>query len=590
MKTIIIIIGALLFLSAGCLLKQEPAMPDTDDRQFLEGLCRSTWNYLDSHLAGETGFPTDSQHAGGVTNTTNIGLYLAAIGPACKMGLISEPEALSRIKKILASLGRLESSRGFLPNWIHVDGTTAIPEGVFAVSDFNKLVTGLILVRQFFPSLNDQATEFIERVEWEWLYDDISGRMHWGYDLKNDTPVGPTDFWLASDCRLVMFYTIASGAAPPELWDRADRTQIQADGLKFYAPGYEFGGLFMQAMGAIFLNEMFSEMGSSIADLAWHQIRESQRRGLPAWGWSNCNIPRRGYTEGGFLPWWVITPHASALVIGYYPQHVINNLRKLQQMGMRKPLPGSENDYGFRDSINLITGQVDNRYLSLDQAMLFLSLVNYLHKDMVREYFSRDPLVSRGLELLGKKLAAKMELAALYAKRDKTRPKPLDPEKAGAIPLQIDFTKTDLGTTTNTWGAGISIKTTGSSEGLEITYDLGPDGSGEAEATIRIPPVDARNLKDVRIICGSESETVLGGLRVYFRDDQGQSQFAYINIMDGAVRPYIIRETGRYGMFARPHMLSSVTFKLWGRPWYYTERRTKSRQGKIILKKMIFSD
>ena len=62
--------------------------------------------------------------------------------------------------KIIESVNRLEGKRGFLPNWIDVGGKTEITAPVLAVSDFNKLITGLILVRQFFPELNDQAMRF----------------------------------------------------------------------------------------------------------------------------------------------------------------------------------------------------------------------------------------------------------------------------------------------------------------------------------------------------------------------------------------------------------------------------------------------
>ncbi|MEN6384512.1 MAG: DUF3131 domain-containing protein, partial [Phycisphaerales bacterium] len=136
------------------------------DEQYLRQLLKETWSYLDRHLADETGFPTDSQHTGGTTNTTNIGLYLASIGPAEKMGLISRADALHRINKILDSLAKIESRNGFLYNWIDVGGDTKLADGVMAVSDFNKLVTGLILIRQFFPDVTDKVSPLIERINW----------------------------------------------------------------------------------------------------------------------------------------------------------------------------------------------------------------------------------------------------------------------------------------------------------------------------------------------------------------------------------------------------------------------------------------
>ena len=39
------------------------------------------------------------------------------------------------------------------------------------------------------------------------------------------------------------------------------------------------------------------------------------------------------------------------------------------------------------------------KYLQLEQGMLFLGLANFLHDGIVRELFTSDPLIKRGLEL-----------------------------------------------------------------------------------------------------------------------------------------------------------------------------------------------
>src|SRR5690606_5734602 len=103
------------------------------DRQYLETLMKETWHYMDSHLAPETGFPSDSQTGGGKTNTTNIGLYLASIGPAHRLGYLSREEAVSRIRKIIESVNRIEDKHGFLPNWVNIDGDTKEYDAVLAV-------------------------------------------------------------------------------------------------------------------------------------------------------------------------------------------------------------------------------------------------------------------------------------------------------------------------------------------------------------------------------------------------------------------------------------------------------------------------
>jgi hypothetical protein len=57
----IIILNANVFANFAC---------SKQDEQYLRQILKETWSYLDRHLADETGFPTDSQQAGGHTNTT----------------------------------------------------------------------------------------------------------------------------------------------------------------------------------------------------------------------------------------------------------------------------------------------------------------------------------------------------------------------------------------------------------------------------------------------------------------------------------------------------------------------------------------
>ncbi|MFC2092208.1 glucoamylase family protein [Elusimicrobiota bacterium] len=574
----------------GCVVQKHPVRSDINEPDYLDVLLRETWDYLDDHLAPQTGFPTDSQCPGGVTNTTNIGLYLASVGPAVKMGYIKHKDAYTRIKKILDSLYALDSKRGFLPNWISVEGRTSIPAGVFAVSDFNKLITGLILVRQFFPGLEKEVSGLIERVQWSWLYDNVSGKMHWGYDLMNDSPVGLTDLWLAADTRMAMFYTVACGAAPPQLWDMANRNIINADGLQFYSPGYEFGGLFMSAIGSIFLDEKGTEVGKSIADLAWHQIREAKRRGLPLWGWSNCNIPGRGYTEGGFLPWWVVTPHASALVIEYYPGYVLKNLKTFEEMGLRKPLKEGGLRYGFRDSVDLRSGMTDNRYLCLDQAMLFLSIINYVTSGMVREYFRKDPLVSNGYKLLGDRLKNDPSLIGQWRARDISVPEAVGTDGTAEDVCTVNMVNNkDIVVQVQKWGDNSNIDAYISEDGLVVDFDLGADGSGEVEARCMIPVVDMRVHGDVSIKCMGESARGYYGIRMYLRDDQGQSKYAFLNGIQTEVNEFEIQEKNWLGIFARPNAVNTLVFKFWGRPWYYQNERTRIKKGKLVVKSISFN-
>ncbi|HEY8241664.1 MAG TPA: glucoamylase family protein [Kiritimatiellia bacterium] len=96
----------------------------------------------------------------------------------------------------------------------------------------------------------------------------------------------------------------------------------------------------------------------------------------------------------------IVSPHASVLAINLFPREVIDNLRRLETYGLRKPfvVDGKPEPFGFRDSVNWATGDIAAGYLVLDQAMLFLSLVNFCEDGLLWKTFGADPMVRHGKE------------------------------------------------------------------------------------------------------------------------------------------------------------------------------------------------
>jgi len=368
----------LVILFQGCAGKEPYVKVDLSDKYlgyYFYDLARDTWRCIDYYVAPETGFPYDSDTKSDYTNTTNIGLYLTSIAAAYELGFIERPQALEKIEKILSSLEKLENWNGFLNNWINVKGKTKASPGENYISDFNKLPASLIVVRQEFPEVYEKCSRIFDGINWSIFYDPVSGNCYGGHNIVNKKAFGCLGS-LAADTRMASFFMIVAGGAPPKVWKKLNRQEIEQYGMNFYKPGWNWGGLFMQAMGGIFLDERKTEMGKSTADFAYVQMLYAREKNLPVWGWSSCYIPGSGYTEGGFLPTNVITPHASALAIIYYPHKVAENLKKLEALGARKDFKINNESYsfGFCDAINVKTGETTSKptYLtSLDQTMLF---------------------------------------------------------------------------------------------------------------------------------------------------------------------------------------------------------------------------
>jgi hypothetical protein len=157
----------------------------------------------------------------------------------------------------------------------------------------------------------------------------------------------------------------------------------------------------MQYVSGLFVDER-GPLGRNAASFACAQMAHARVTGSPVWGWSASDSP-----SGQYLGWQgikdnVLTPHASALPLSHFPDLCVANLRKLEDLGVRRPLSvnGTDRAFGFRDAIDLSAKQVTSTYLVWDQGMLFLSIVNALKDGAVIRCIGQDPAVRRGRELI----------------------------------------------------------------------------------------------------------------------------------------------------------------------------------------------
>ena len=87
--------------------------------------------------------------------------------------------------------------------------------------------------------------------------------------------------------------------------------------------------------------------------------------------------PSSGYGQG------VVTPHASFLALEIAPEAALDNLANL-----KADFPGLYGRGGFKDAVNVATGQVADRYLALDQGMVIAAIANDLLDGRFRDYLA----------------------------------------------------------------------------------------------------------------------------------------------------------------------------------------------------------
>lgn len=407
-------------LLSGCALNAAP-WPDNvprRDRAYLRQLMKDTWHYIDFYISPATGLPYDSNQAKDITNTTNIGLYLASLCMAYKLGYVDEAYAIARITKILDHLEKVENWRRLYPNWIDPEGKVlAAKPGDSNISDYNKLPAGLIVVRQTFPGLAERCTAFLDEIPWEEFFEPGSDKIRYAFDVAQKKTLNPVYFYRGEDKILGQFLMIASGKVPPSTWDKQDLSEEEMYGVKYFKWGWQGGGLFMQFICDLFMDNRGTSLGMSSANFAWAQMVHGLKIGAPVWGWSACVAPNGKYLGMNMLIDDVVTPHASALAVSLFPREVVDNLRRLETYGLRAPcrVDGADEAFGFRDSVNWRTGQIADKYLVLDQAMLFLSLVNYCYRGLLWRTFAADPMVANGRNLIAEYRAAPKKRAEQHA-------------------------------------------------------------------------------------------------------------------------------------------------------------------------------
>lgn len=383
----------------------------------LSGLCRLSIGFNDAMSHGGTVYldrvafvdaygrrlaiPFDEE-----TSTTNIGLYMADIVAAADLGMVGRAAATARLGRTLTSLESLQKWHGFPQNWNRVVSLAPATGGdCISTVDVANLAAGLVVVRQRLPALATRASALLAAMDWSWLYDASAGLLYgcrypngsaspWHYDL------------LAADSRLAYVVGIGTGGVPVSSWSNLHRSteaaRCAAD--QHFGPGWLGGGLFMQFLPGIFVPEAGTALGESAQHFAEDQVCYATQIGAPAWGWSATSLPPNGYDYCGFGLFCeeALVPHASILATDYVPlAELEKNLEALQALGARPPVTdGSRTfDFGFADSVNWHTREVDTAYLELDQSMAFLSLANR-QNGRTRKAFAADPIGATAISLI----------------------------------------------------------------------------------------------------------------------------------------------------------------------------------------------
>ena len=250
-------------------------------------------------------------------------------------------------------------------------------------------------------------------MDFGFLFDPQRQLFHIGYNVTAEKLDSNYYDLLASEARIASIVTIAKNQVPPSHWLHLGRPLTQVDGTRALL---SWGGtMFEYLMPALMMRSYEGTLlQHSCLAAVDYQIAYGNRKKVP-WGVSesgyyafdaNQNYQYRSFGVPGLGfkrdldEDSVVAPYASLLALSIRPRKVMENIARLIKLQML-------GTHGLYESVDfsptrLMLGEthaIVRSYMAHHQGMILLSLVNYLHDDVMVRRFHADPLV-RSVEML----------------------------------------------------------------------------------------------------------------------------------------------------------------------------------------------
>ncbi|NEE01553.1 glucoamylase family protein [Phytoactinopolyspora halotolerans] len=322
---------------------------------------------------------------------------------------------------------------------------------------------GLRIAADAEPSLRGRIARLRKDVDWSFFYvpydaDDPGanpGHMSTGFNVDEDAFTGNFYGALNSETRIASLLALGDGTVPTDHYWRTYRTfppdweqemppggeWVTVDGVEMFRGHYVYrgrkvvpnwgGSMFGALMPPLFVPDYewsprswkLNHRRFALGQLE-HGLHEAE---YGYWGFSPCNVPEGGYQEYGvqwlgisptgycsntdrtYVPYGeeppppsaytngVVTPHAAFLAMPFLGSEAIGNLKRIA-----RDFDAYEDGYGFYDSVNVGTGHVSDRMLSLDQGMITAAIAQVLKPGLLQRPFRTGAFARRLRPLLAR--------------------------------------------------------------------------------------------------------------------------------------------------------------------------------------------
>ena len=340
--------------------------------------------------------------------------WVEILAEMCPHRFRKELPTLSVSLQDLAS-GRLGQDLEIIANDVQTD-----PE----LSEWLKRLQAALETSQWFAgeklsqiqTLINEIESLANKMNLKYLYNADRKVFSIGYNLESRR-LDPNYYdLLASEARLASLVGIAKEDVPLDHWWSLGRPYARVDGRRVLL---SWGGTMFEYLMPLLLNRHYPDslLGNGCVAAVACQIDYGRKRGI-FWGISESafavidgsktyqyrsfGVPGIGL-KGGLEEDLVVSPYSSALALMIAPKAATQNLHALIKRNPHSLLGA----YGLYDSIDFTVqadqtgerGIVVYAYMAHHQGMVFASINNLLHNNILTERFHSDPKVM-GVESL----------------------------------------------------------------------------------------------------------------------------------------------------------------------------------------------
>jgi cyclic beta-1,2-glucan synthetase len=266
--------------------------------------------------------------------------------------------------------------------------------------------------------LDQQAESYFQAMDFSFLFEPHRQLFHLGYNV--DAGKLDSNYYdlLASEARIASLVAIAKNDVPPSHWLHLSRPLIQVDNTRALLSWS--GTMFEYLMPSLLIQGYEGTLLQHSCRAAVDcQIEYAEQKGVP-WGISESGfyafdaslnyqyrafgVPGLGFKRN-LAQDLVVAPYASLMALSLRPRKVMENVERLTELNMLGA-------HGFYEAIDftpsrLVLGEkhaIVRSYMAHHQGMILLSLINYLHDDVMVHRFHSDPRVQSVELLLQEKL------------------------------------------------------------------------------------------------------------------------------------------------------------------------------------------